>query len=173
MLLENGLLVGELRSGIGQLRLGNLDVAFRDQQLGLGDVLVALRLLGQPAARSPGGSTNCCLRLLTSSRCARMARALATLASAFFTATSALSTAALALRHLRLLLRGVQPGKHLALLDDIAVIGIELGDGRADLEADPCDRTRASTVPRPNTRTGTFSATGVTLTSIGRSETKA
>jgi hypothetical protein len=35
----------ELRSGIGQLRLGDLDIAFRHEQLGLGNVLVALRLL--------------------------------------------------------------------------------------------------------------------------------
>ena len=55
MLLEYGLLIGELGSGIRDLRLCDLDVALRYQQLGLGDILVALRLFGRLCRRGLAG----------------------------------------------------------------------------------------------------------------------
>jgi hypothetical protein len=51
--------------------------------------------------------------------------------------------------------------------DAVAVIHQHLGQQAGDLEADAAE-TRASMVPRPNTRTGTFSTTGATATANGR-----
>ena len=39
-------------------------------------------------------------------------------------------------RYLRLLLGGVEPGEHLPFRHHVTVIGVELGDRSADLEAD-------------------------------------
>ena len=66
-------------------------------------------------------------------------------------------------------LRGVKPGKDLPLLHLIAVVGVELGDGRADLEPDLREDARFDSA-EPETRTGRFSTTRATVTSSGRNE---
>ena len=141
MLLENGFFISELRSGVGQLCLGDLDVVFRHEQLRLGNVLVALRLL--PGLRRGHLAADQLLLAFVDLQALRQDGAgLDGIGIRLLYGHFGAEDRSLRPCHLRLLLGGVEPGKDLALLHQIAVIGVELGDGRPDLEANLGKHTR-------------------------------